>query len=179
MQRLQSGDQAEARAIFERYQHRLVALAKLKLCRGLRSKVDPEDIVQSALLSFFMRQRRGDFNLDNWGKLFSLLMLITIRKSVNRTAHLQAARRGGANGAVGIDRDCGEFVSKEANPEDVVAFDETVEIMMTWLTSKEQTALRMMQDGYSMREISEGVQLSQRTLTRLKGTVERRLERFL
>ena len=59
MRRLRSGEDAAAREVFERYTRQLVGLARRRLDERLAGKVDPEDVVQSAFKSFFVRQARG------------------------------------------------------------------------------------------------------------------------
>jgi len=52
---LHGGGDAAAREFFGRFTHQLIALAFRRLDAGLRHKVDPEDVVQSAYKSFFVR----------------------------------------------------------------------------------------------------------------------------
>src|SRR5262249_28777772 len=59
MEQLRSGDDDAARAIFARFPRRLVTLARRRFDRRLSCRVDPEDVVQSAFKSFFIRQREG------------------------------------------------------------------------------------------------------------------------
>ena len=59
MARLRAGEDAAAREVFERFAGRLVALARRRCNRLLARKVDPEDVVQSAYKSFFVRHRAG------------------------------------------------------------------------------------------------------------------------
>ena len=46
MARLRAGDADAARSVFERYTERLIALARSRLGKRLRQKVDPEDVLQ-------------------------------------------------------------------------------------------------------------------------------------
>ena len=59
--RWQAGDQQAAAEMFHRYAERLTALARSRLATKLASRVDPDDVVQSAYRSFFADLRgRGD-----------------------------------------------------------------------------------------------------------------------
>src|SRR5205809_645070 len=51
MTALRLGDGQAARVVFERYARRLIGLAATRLPSSVRSKVDPEDVVQSAVRS--------------------------------------------------------------------------------------------------------------------------------
>src|SRR5208283_1398140 len=56
---LRAGDEAAAREIFDRFVRKLVKLAGAQFDAVLRRKVDPEDVVQSAYKSFFLRYGAG------------------------------------------------------------------------------------------------------------------------
>ena len=56
MGRLRSGEDEAAREVFVRFAARLAGLARRHLDVRLAVKVDPEDVVQSAYKSFFVRQ---------------------------------------------------------------------------------------------------------------------------
>src|SRR5215471_4942691 len=87
---LRSQDDAAAKEVFERFVHQLVVLARRHIGAGLRHKVDPEDIVQSAYKSFFFRYGAGNLDLDNWNSIWGLLTLITVRKCAARAAYHRA-----------------------------------------------------------------------------------------
>src|SRR6516162_1993536 len=94
--RLRSQDDAAAQELFERFAHRLMALAHRHIGAGLRHKVDPEDVVQSAYKSFFFRYGAGNLEVVNWKSLWGLLTLITVRKCAERAAYHRADRRDAA-----------------------------------------------------------------------------------
>jgi RNA polymerase sigma-70 factor (ECF subfamily) len=78
--RLRAGDDDAARELFERFAQQLIALARRRFRDGLRHKVDPEDVVQSAYKSFFARYGPENLNVGSWHSLWGLLTLITLRK---------------------------------------------------------------------------------------------------
>src|SRR4029450_10634551 len=79
-----------SRALFEQFSQRLIGLARCHLDARLKNKVDPEDVVQSAYKSFFLRY--GDQTLASEGSdaLWSLLTLITLRKCADRARYHRA-----------------------------------------------------------------------------------------
>src|SRR5262249_58687579 len=91
MGRLRAGDQAAAAEVFRRFANRLIGLARTHLDRRLRQKVDPEDVMQSALKSFFVRHADGEFDLTGWDSLWSLLVGIPLRKGGHHAERLLAA----------------------------------------------------------------------------------------
>src|SRR4029079_15152911 len=82
-----------SRALFQQFSQRLIGLARCHLDARLKNKVDPEDVVQSAYKSFFLRY--GDQTLVTQGSdaLWSLLTLITLRKCADRARYYQAGCR--------------------------------------------------------------------------------------
>src|SRR4051794_13876857 len=90
MARLPSRGDAAAREVFERFAGRLVALARRRFNRLLARKVDPEDVVQSAYKSFFVRHRAGMLDAGDWDGLWNLLALITLHKCADRAEYLRA-----------------------------------------------------------------------------------------
>src|SRR3954465_727650 len=101
MARLRSGEDAAAREVFERFAGRLVALARGRFNRLLARKVDPEDVVQSAFKSFFVRHREGKLEVGDCGGLWNLLTLITLRKCADRAEYFLAERRDAAREVTG------------------------------------------------------------------------------
>src|SRR4029077_11892934 len=101
MARLRSGEDAAAREVFEEFAGRLVALARRRFNRLLARKVDPEDVVQSALKSFFARHRAGKLDVGGWDGLWNLLALITLRKCADRAEYFLADRRDGTREVTG------------------------------------------------------------------------------
>src|SRR3954467_15317434 len=94
--RLHQGDDAAARELFGRFTHQLIALALRHIDAGLRHKVDPEDVVQSAYKSFFFRYGTGKLDVVNWNSLWGLLTVITVRKCAARAAYHRAECRDAA-----------------------------------------------------------------------------------
>lgn len=90
MARLRAGDEDAARQVFQRFVHRLVGLARVRLGRDLRRRVDPEEVVQSAYKSFFLRYEEGKVEVRDWGSLWSLLTVITLRKCIDRVDYHRA-----------------------------------------------------------------------------------------
>src|SRR5437016_3943113 len=93
MNRLRAREAGAATEIFNEFAGRLVKLARRRIDEHLRRKVDPEDVVQSVFRSFFTRQAKGEFDLTSWPELWSLLVVMTVRKCGGRLDYFFAARR--------------------------------------------------------------------------------------
>src|SRR5262245_13035908 len=90
---LQTRDDDAPREVFRRFTSQLIALARRRFAPKFRYRVDPEDVVQSAYKSFFIRYGEGRVEVDNWRSLWGLLTLITLRKCAERVAYLRAGCR--------------------------------------------------------------------------------------
>jgi RNA polymerase sigma-70 factor, ECF subfamily len=180
--RLQGRDDAAAQELFERFTHQLIALALRHLDSGLRQKVDPEDVVQSAYKSFFLRYGAGNLNVVNWNSLWGLLTLITVRKCAERAAYHRAERRDAAREVAPPRGDDAtpwqEPFGREPTPVEAAVLSETVEQLLAGLDVEERPILELSLQGYTTREIGERLGRAERTVRLLREGVRHRLERM-
>jgi DNA-directed RNA polymerase specialized sigma24 family protein len=81
---LKQGDQLAAQGLWEAYFRRLVGLARARLHDAPRRIADEEDVALSAFDSFCRGARAGRFpRLDDRDDLWQVLVLITVRKSID------------------------------------------------------------------------------------------------
>ncbi|MEM8680081.1 MAG: ECF-type sigma factor, partial [Planctomycetota bacterium] len=93
---LADGDEESAQRIWERYFEQLVRLAAQKLPQGVKREFDEEDVVLSAMVSFYDGVQRDRFpQLDDRNNLWALLVVITARKVSHRLRARSAQKRGG------------------------------------------------------------------------------------
>jgi RNA polymerase sigma-70 factor (ECF subfamily) len=181
--RLRSGEDAAAREVFEQFAGRLIALARRRFNRLLARKVDPEDVVQSAFKSFFIRHRDGKLEIHDGGGLWNLLTLITMRKCADRAEYFQADRRDAAREAAGPAADDRpdlvlSVLDREPRPEEAVILAETVEHLFRDLTAFERPILELSLQGYTVPEIAEQLGRAERSVRRLRERIRKRLERL-
>lgn len=182
-ERLCAGDPAVESLIVGQFTARLVALARCQLADRIRQKTSPEDAVQSAFKSFFRRLRRGQFDFQSWDGLWSLLVLITLRKCTARQAHFRAARRDVRREVplsiafVGGDVPCIP-VSRGPRPEEVLALTELVEQLIRGLGDGEQQIVQLRLQGFSIGEICQMLGRSERTVGRVLARIRRRALRL-
>lgn len=180
---LKTAENEAARAVFVRYTHRLVGLARRHLDGRLAVKVDPEDVVQSAYKSFFVRQRDGDFEIGSWDGLWGLLAVITLRKCARRAEYYAAEKRAvsrevpppttptPAAWQLAVDRD--------PSPEEATELAETVEGLFRALDdADERVVLELSLQGYTAAEIGEQTGRAERSVRRLRERTRKRLERM-
>jgi RNA polymerase sigma-70 factor, ECF subfamily len=171
------GDQDAAREIVERFMGRLLLLARRRISQRLASRVDPEDIVQSAYRTFFRRVKEGQFVFAEQDDLCKLLMRITLHKTLRRIAFHKAAKRDPAH-----ETDQGEhhrerllaILDQDPTPEAEVEFFDQLREFMKKLRPNEQKVLQLRLQGYSSEEIA--TQLSTPELKWYDRKVRRSLE---
>jgi RNA polymerase sigma-70 factor (ECF subfamily) len=106
MERLHGGDHAAATQIYVRYADKLLGVARRHTPTDLRTRFDPEDVVQSVFRTFFRRAAKGAYSVpagDDLWKLFLVIALNKIRRlgefhrsgkrSVSRTSTLSEPGR--------------------------------------------------------------------------------------
>jgi RNA polymerase sigma-70 factor (ECF subfamily) len=182
LEQLRARDGDAARELFRRFTTQLIALARARFGGGLRHKVDPEDIVQSAYKSFFRRYNGSTLEAANWNGLWGLLTLITMRKCAERVAYHRAERRDVAREAAAPSGEEGppwlETIGREPTPLEALQLSETVDRLLTDLDEDERQVVELSLEGHTTREISEQLGRAERTVRLLRERVRKRLERM-
>jgi RNA polymerase sigma-70 factor (ECF subfamily) len=183
MDRLRTGEDGAAREVFVRFANRLVGLARKNLGGRLAVKVDPEDVVQSAYKSFFIRQRDGGLDVDSWDGLWGVLTIITLRKCADRAAYYQAAKRDLTRELVpAADNDTTPTdlaLDREPLPEEAAALTETVaELFRAVDDPDERAILELSLQGYTAAEVAAQLSRAERSVRRLRERIRKRLERL-
>lgn len=168
-----------ARLIWGRYFRELLSLAKRHLGRRIRLRESEEDILQSMFKSFYLRQRRGEFDLANRDDLWGLLVTITIRKALNAANRNQRAKRDVRRELCYLDGDSGlsqwaleQTSARGPTPAEAALLNEELERRLAALADPEllQVAICKL-EGFTNREIAEERRCTERT-------IERKLERI-
>lgn len=184
MVRLKSGEDDAAQVVFDRFSRRLMGLARQHLDHRLAVKVAPEDVVQSAYKSFFVRQREGNFEVPSWDSLWGLLTMITLRKCADRAAQFSTEKRD-------VSREVGqgkleespsllwhEAVDRDPLPQEAAVLAETVEELFQSVNDQDERAiLELCLQGYTASEISVSLNRAERSVRRLRERIRKRLER--
>jgi len=175
LDRYQAGDSEAAAELFDRYVARLIALARSRLSRGMRRRVDPEDVVHSAYRSFFLRAADGAFELQQSGDLWRLLAQITLNKVRNQAERHTAARRD-------LRRDdaieaAPHQTTPEPTPEEAAVLVEQIRLVAERLSGDERHTLAAFLQGDSVDEIARQLSKSPRTVRRALARVRALVER--
>jgi RNA polymerase sigma-70 factor (ECF subfamily) len=181
MYKLKHRDPEAAREVFRRYATRLILLARRHLDPRLLQKVDPEDVMQSAMKSFFRRQADGAFDLSSWDSLWSLLTAMTLHKCGHKvdyfTAKIRDVRREAAAPGGEDSSFRWEAIARDPTPAEAVVLKETVEELFSSLDPENAQIVQLALQGYNVAEISTIVGVTERTVYRRLSRVRSRLER--
>ncbi len=179
--RLRAGNDEAAAEVFQRFAGRLLGLARSRLDRALRRKVDPEDVMQSVFRSFFVRHAAGQFEVGSWDNFWTILAVITVRKCSNQARHFLRDRRNvraEVAPAGGPDESASswEGLSREPTPEEAAMLTETLEQVMRKLDDRDQQILTLHLQGKDLRAISQETGYAERTVRRVLDHVRHHLE---
>lgn len=89
------GNEHAVRLLLDRYSVRLVALVATRLNQRFRESIDPDDVVQSALGSFFFAAQQSRFATSDNTPLWRLLATFARRKLARAIERQSAQKRGG------------------------------------------------------------------------------------
>jgi RNA polymerase sigma-70 factor, ECF subfamily len=181
--RLQGGDPEAAALIFRRFAERLIGVARRHLDTRLRSKVDPEDIQQSVLNSFFNRHALGEFDLRGWDSLWALLTRITLRKCGHQLetylAQCRDLRRETPPPNTDGSASNWQAIAREPSPSEAAMLAESVQLLLQDLGQRDQEIISLRLQGYSADEICTMANRPRRTVYRVLTRADERLKRLL
>jgi RNA polymerase sigma-70 factor, ECF subfamily len=160
------------REVVERYTHGLLELARRRLPRQIRPRMDPEDVLQSVYRSFFRRLADGEFQFEGPDDLWRLLATITFRKVMNaRKFHLREcrdARREHPLPELETGAGPAELVAQE---DDVDVLWEALDELVYGLPDRCRDILLLRLEGHSIAAVADRVGRSQRTVLRVLAGV--------
>jgi tRNA A-37 threonylcarbamoyl transferase component Bud32/DNA-directed RNA polymerase specialized sigma24 family protein len=172
-------DEKAAEELFRRYAARLTALAHSRLTRALASRVDAEDVVQSAYRSFFLLARDGEVQLHESGDLWRLLVRITLRKVYRSARRHQADCRSVAREQRLPDDDGAVAPGREPGPAEVAALLDELRGALAPLGAVQRRMIEMRLQAHDIEAIATDVRRSPRTVRRILAAFGSELERRL
>lgn len=183
--RLARGEDDAQAEMFRRFSFRLIRLARARLDLRLQKFTDPEDITQSVWKSFFLRQADGEFEFRDWDGLWAMLTTITIRKCIRESVASSRQKRDlkrevsiqqQTEGASSFEL---PIVDREPTPQESAMLSECIEQLLTGLTEKEKEIVVLRLQGHTIPEISEHLQITERTIHRKLAAVRERLGQLI
>jgi RNA polymerase sigma factor (sigma-70 family) len=171
LDRFLTGDSDAVRQLWQRYFHRLVALARQRLRQLPRAAADEEDVALSAFDSFCRRAEQGLFpQLDDRDDLWQVLLLITARKVCDLAKHERRLRRDWRRTQPLEGADVREPISAEPDPATAAEVAEESRRLLALLPDDQMRTIAVRKlEGHTNEEIAKSLGCS-------LATVERRLK---
>lgn len=177
------GRESAANQIVSEFTSRLVTIAKKRLGRRIQSKVSAEDIVQSALKSFFGRFDEFTLNPESPHELWGLLLVITLRKCAKwedifgaekRDVRRERSLAGDSNQGTANPSRFGLRTS-EPSPEEIAIFHDLLDHLLLPFNERQREMIRLRLDGLEVEEIATAVMSSKRTVARVMAAAKQLL----
>lgn len=176
---LKNGKDSAANELFDRYASRLIALAGSRIGTHLQRRIDPEDIVQSAYGSFFLRAAEGDFTWQKSGDLWRLLAQITLNKLYSQAERHTAAKRDVRSEAGASSSSWSQLsplAAKTLSPEEEASCLEGLGDLLAKLPDDVRQTLTWYLKGESLDSIAQRLGRAPRTIRRQLQALREQLE---
>jgi RNA polymerase sigma factor (sigma-70 family) len=180
IQGLRAGDRHATQAFWDQYGGLLQAVAEKHLTGGLRRRVGPEDVVQSACRTFLRRAKGGEFRLDDSEGLWRLLCAITLTK-IREQARFHLRKKRGLNQEAPLDVGPGQSGSAfplEApgpTPAEAAEFSDQFQQLLAEMDEEERAIVDLKLQEFTHEEVAEQLGCSERTVRRVLKRVQARL----
>ncbi|MBL8814969.1 MAG: sigma-70 family RNA polymerase sigma factor [Planctomyces sp.] len=171
LRRFQVGEQDAATRLYMRYARRLHGLAVKQTGSELRTRLDPEDIVQSVFRTFFRRAKEGFYEVPDGEELWKLFLVIGLHKIRDAATFHRASRRSVSRTQAmpEISEELTDRRTQDAFAEEALRI--VISDLLEQLSESQRQIVMLRLDGSQVQDIS--------TLTRRsKRTVERTLQKF-
>jgi DNA-directed RNA polymerase specialized sigma24 family protein len=169
---LAARDPAAAERVFRETFARMVRLVGARLGDRYRAKVDPEEVANSALNSFFRRHAAAPYDLADWHDVRALLTEIALCKLSNELRRYSRRARD-----AGRERPTHDIDLPAAGPGpdvEVVLADLLDRLMAGW-SAEERAVIEMSVQGYAVAEVAVELGWSERTVIRVRKRFQDRL----
>jgi DNA-directed RNA polymerase specialized sigma24 family protein len=173
LDQLQAGNRSAAQQLWDRYFHRLVALARRKLGNVRLPVADEEDVALSAFECFCRSAEQGRLpDLLDRENLWRLLVVITARKAAHLMRDAGRQKRGGGRVFAApppdiTEADVERLLDREPPPDFAASVAEECRLLLAKLGDAElETIALWKMEGYTTEEIADRLGCVPRTIER-------------
>lgn len=176
-ERLLAGSDSAACELVQRYYDGLLRLVEREMDSRLRRREDPEDIVQSAVKSFFCRVITGrPFRIDHSGELWKLLVTITHNKLLEHAAKARAIKRDPTREE---HADLGTLYGETPTASQVAIALEMIEKVLEGLPPQYGDVCHLYLQGFTETEIAEKLDCGREAVRFKLKRIRERLTRLI
>lgn len=180
---LRVGDRKATQAFWDQYGALLQQVAEKNLSAGVRRRVGPEDVVQSACRTFLRRAKGGEFQLEDSEGLWRLLCAITLTKIREQTRYHMRQKRGldqEVNLAAPSGQDSApsfDVAATGPTPAEATEFADQFQQLLASLDEEERQIVDLKLQELTHKEVAEKLGSSERTVRRVIHRVQAKLNR--
>ena len=172
--RLRTGEQDAATELYLRYAHRLQAWASSQTSSTLKTRFDPEDVVQSVFRTLFRRVGEGLYDVPPGEELWQLLLVLALNKIRKLAAFHYAKKRdvGKTFGSATLDR------VQHGDPGDETSLQilqMVIDDLLSGIPAANRAIVELRIQGHQCSAIAERTQRSQRTVERVLNQFRQKL----
>jgi RNA polymerase sigma factor (sigma-70 family) len=150
IQQLLSGDGPAAQELDRLYRQRLCAIVEREMDRCLRRREDPEDVVQSAMCTFFRHTAKGEIRIQRSSDLWQLLLKITRRKILKHARYHKAKKRHPKNE---VYTETDQFSGRDLNMTESDLLEYVLETTLQEIETPLSEVFRLQLGGDSLAKI--------------------------
>lgn len=177
---LRAGDPQVVRQFCAQFGEPLCRLADKHLAGGLRRRIGPEDVAQSACRTFLRRAQGGEFQLADSAALWAILCAITLTKVREQARfhfrHKRGLDREVAMGAPASDSaPSWDVADRQPTPAEAAEFADQFQAVLADLTEEERQLVELKLQDYTNDEAARRMACSERTVRRILKRVQQRL----
>jgi RNA polymerase sigma factor (sigma-70 family) len=174
LDRWRAGDETAAEEIVRRHGQDLLTVVRRRLSSSIGRRLDADDVVQSALRSFFVAVRGGRFTAENGGDLWKLLSTITLNK-LNKLVRFHSTEKRSMLREQSLET-TSHTNPNELSPLEAIAFAEQLEQLLLLVPENRRPILELRLEGHDLDTIAQRVGCSQRTVRRVLADVKVQLQ---
>lgn len=177
--KIKAGDQDAEQQLFHQYVPRMTLLARRRLAPHFKNEAD--DVVQLSVMKLFQLIRDGSVKAQTEDSLWSLAAIVTIRKCYQQVRYARAAKRKGEVSQTGTVPE-----GESAWQQEPVAFGgtssnemkmtEALQKLLYSLDEKRLEILFLKMQGYTVEQIAQVVQRSDRMVRRVCQEIHEQVE---
>jgi RNA polymerase sigma factor (sigma-70 family) len=171
------GSEWAAAAIHHRYEKRVRGLAQQHWPLSMRSRYDPEDIVQDVFDRFFSAVQRGLYSASEEAGLWGFFLVVTLNQ-IRKVAARHLSRRRDVRQTVGQGGLYHHSQGSSAHHSCMAHSTLVVDELLTSLPQNMRQVVKRRLEGYTVPEIARELLISQRAAERLMQTVRQRIGAF-
>jgi RNA polymerase sigma-70 factor (ECF subfamily) len=157
LSRIRAGDERAATELVSRYEPALRLEIQLRMKDPkLRRLLEPADLCQSVLKSFFVRAASGQYDLDSPEKLMALLRTMARNKVAQQTRKQQALRRD-LRRDVSLDEGVPQVAAADPSPSRIAIGREMLDAFRGRLSVEERRLADLRSQGCEWAEIAREI----------------------